>query len=55
MATQKVMTGFYQHWLHDADHPAKAEALRRAQNEVRATPGFEHPRFWAAFQLVGAR
>ena len=28
--------------------------LRRAQEDVRTTPGFEHPRFWAAFQLVGA-
>ncbi len=54
-ATQQLMTGFYQHWLSDADHPSKAEALRRAQNAVRGTPGFEHPRYWAAFQLVGAR
>jgi tetratricopeptide (TPR) repeat protein len=53
-ATQKLMTGFYQHWLRDPDHPSKAEALRRSQEEVRKTPGFEHPRFWAAFQLVGA-
>ena len=35
--------------------PSKAEALRRAQNDVRKIPGFDHPRFWAAFQLVGAR
>jgi CHAT domain-containing protein len=54
-STQKLMTGFYQHWLEDMDHPSKAEALRRSQEEVRRTPGFEHPRFWAAFQLAGAR
>jgi CHAT domain-containing protein len=54
-ATQKLMAGFYRHWLDDPDHPTKAEALRRAQEEVRRTPGFEHPRYWAAFQLVGAR
>jgi Tfp pilus assembly protein PilF len=54
-ATRKLMTGFYQHWLRDPDHPSKAEALRRAQEEVRKTQGFEHPRFWSAFQLVGAR
>jgi CHAT domain-containing protein len=47
------MDRFYQHWLGG---PAigKAEALRRAQEEVSREKGFEHPRFWAAFQLVGA-
>ncbi len=54
-ATDLLMRGFYGHWLEDDDAPSKAEALRRAQEDVRATPGFEHPRFWAAFQLVGAR
>lgn len=53
-ATDLLMRAFYVHWLEDEDGPSKAEALRRAQEEVRATPGFEHPRFWAAFQLVGA-
>ena len=37
-----------------ADRPGKAEALRRAQRDVRAVPRFRAPRFWAAFQLVGA-
>ncbi len=55
VATQKLMIGFYRHWLEDSDQPSKAEALRRSQDEVRKTPGFEHPRYWAAFQLVGAR
>jgi CHAT domain-containing protein len=54
-ATAELMRGFYLHWTEDRDQPSKAEALRRAQAEVRAMPGFEHPRFWAAFQLVGAR
>jgi tetratricopeptide (TPR) repeat protein/CHAT domain-containing protein len=54
-ATELLMKRFYSHWLDDRDHPGKAEALRRAQNEVRQTPGFEHPRYWAGFQLVGAR
>ncbi len=54
-ATGKLMTGFYQHWLRDPDHPSKAEALRRSQEETRKTQGFEHPRFWAGFQLVGAK
>ena len=34
---------------------SKAEALRQAQSDVRSTKGYESPRFWAAFQLVGAR
>jgi tetratricopeptide (TPR) repeat protein len=54
-ATTLLMQRFYSHWLRDPDRPSKAEALRRAQLDVRATPGFESPRYWAAFQLVGAQ
>jgi CHAT domain-containing protein/tetratricopeptide (TPR) repeat protein len=54
-ATQRLMDRFYAHWLEDGDHPSKAEALRRAQDDVRKTRGFESPVYWAAFQLVGAR
>jgi tetratricopeptide (TPR) repeat protein len=54
-ATRRLMDAFYRHWLVDPDHPDKAEALRRAQRDVRTTPGFEHPKYWAGFQLVGAR
>ena len=54
-ATEALMKRFYTHWLRDTDTPTKAEALRRAQEDVRKMPGLEHPRFWAAFQLVGAR
>jgi tetratricopeptide (TPR) repeat protein len=54
-ATQRLIRAFYDHWLEDDDRPTKAEALRRAQSDLRATPAFDHPRFWAAFQLVGAR
>jgi CHAT domain-containing protein/tetratricopeptide (TPR) repeat protein len=52
-ATTQLMKSFYTHWVGGA---SKAEALRRAQGEVRGEPGsrFHHPRFWAAFQLVGA-
>jgi CHAT domain-containing protein len=53
-ATRRLMDRFYGHWLNDADRPTKAEALRRAQEDVRRTKGLEHPRYWAAFQLVGA-
>lgn len=53
VATALLMRRFYAHWLGDADRPGKAEALRRAQADVRATPGYAHPRYWAAFQVVG--
>jgi CHAT domain-containing protein len=53
--TAALMRAFYDHWLEDADAPSKAEALRRAQEDIRTTGGWEHPRFWAAFQLVGAQ
>ncbi len=52
-ATQILMKAFYTHWLEDPDRPGKTRALQRAQQEVRQA-GFEHPRYWAAFQLVGA-
>ena len=41
-------------WLLDFLH-RHPESMRRAQGEVRRAPGFAHPRYWAAFQLVGAR
>jgi CHAT domain-containing protein len=54
LATARLMTSFYRHWIGDRDHPTRAEALRRAQQDVQRSPGLGHPRFWAAFQLVGA-
>jgi CHAT domain-containing protein/Tfp pilus assembly protein PilF len=54
-ATRRLMESFYRHWLRDSNHPSKAAALRLAQEEVRRIPGWEHPRNWAGFQLVGAR
>ena len=54
-ATELLMRRFYTHWLRDPDQPGKAEALRRAQQDVRAVPRFADPRYWAAFQLVGAK
>ena len=54
-ATELLTRRFYEYWL-DVDDPAsKADALAMAQEDVRRTPGFEHPRNWAALQLVGAR
>jgi CHAT domain-containing protein len=53
-ATKMLMQRFYEHWLGDRDTPTKAESLRRAQQDVRRTPRFEHPLYWAGFELVGA-
>jgi CHAT domain-containing protein len=56
-ATALLMDRFYTHWLGPDRQPAKskAEALRQAQIDVRSTKGYESSRYWAAFQLVGAR
>ncbi|MFN8648123.1 MAG: CHAT domain-containing tetratricopeptide repeat protein [Gemmatimonadales bacterium] len=54
-ATAILMQRFYAHWLDDRDQPTPAEALRRAQVDVRNTPGFEAPRYWAPFMVVGGR
>jgi CHAT domain-containing protein len=51
-ATTVLMQNFYQNWLAGGH---RAEALRLAQVAVASIPMFHHPRFWAAFQLVGAR
>jgi hypothetical protein len=53
-ATRILMQRFYTHWLTDRDRPGKAESLRRAQMDV-IEAGYDHPSYWAAFQLVGAR
>ncbi len=53
-ATSLLMQRFYAHWLDDRDRPGKADALRRAQADVRSRPEYREPRYWAAFQLVGA-
>lgn len=53
-ATRALMTSFYGHWLDDKDKPSKSESLRRAQTDVRKVSTFSNPKFWAAFQLVGA-
>jgi CHAT domain-containing protein len=53
VATDLLMRSFYTEWLGGS---TKTEALRNAQKIVRGKPGsrFHHPRYWAAFQLVGA-
>lgn len=52
-ATALLMERFYTHWL-SPEAPGKGEALRRAQQDVRRDARFREPRYWAAFQVVGA-
>lgn len=52
-ATELLMQRFYHHWLEGGGQRTKAQALWRAQNDVRADARFALPRYWAAFQLVG--
>ena len=47
--TNQLMQSFYTNWMSGM---SKAEALQKAQEEVRKT--HPNPRYWAAFQLVGA-
>ena len=59
-ATRALMGAFYTHWLDDRDHPTVAEALRRAQADMRdrKVPSWQaawaKPNAWAAFQVIGA-
>lgn len=50
-ATQKLMVKFYEYYLSGM---SKRDALRAAQTEIRETPGFEDPEYWAAFILLDA-
>jgi CHAT domain-containing protein len=52
-STRLLMRHFYTHLLDDGDRPSRAEALRRAQADVRRVPGYEDPVYWAGFQLIG--
>lgn len=51
-ATTALVTGAFA-GLESPDIGRRAEALRQAMREVRATPGWGHPAYWAAFTLVG--
>lgn len=50
-ATCELMVAFYKHWL---DGETKREALRKAQEELKANPRFALPDYWAAFILLDA-
>lgn len=50
-ATATLMTAFYQHMLQGGLAPAAA--LRQAQLDLRQTPQWQSPYYWAAFTLQG--
>ena len=50
-STAALMTAFYRGLWSEGRSPA--EALRRAQAEVRATPGWEAPLHWAGWVISG--
>ena len=50
-ATAELMAAFYQGYFELDD---KALALQRAMRELRSKPGYDHPRYWAPFIVVGA-
>ncbi len=51
LSTSRLMKQFYTKWRKEG--VPKPEALRQAQKAIKATPGFEHPFYWAAFELIG--
>lgn len=48
-----MMRLFYRH-VTASPRPTAAAALRKAMLDLRATPGYEHPYFWAGFILTGS-
>jgi CHAT domain-containing protein len=50
-ATKELMVAFYQNYLASGN---KAIALQFAMQKVRSIPKYAHPRYWAAFVMVGA-
>jgi CHAT domain-containing protein len=49
-ATQALFERFYEGVAAGA---SPADALAKAAREVRGSPGWEHPYYWAAFQVSG--
>lgn len=50
-ATKELMVAFYRNYLASGH---KAIALQFAMQKVRSIPKYAHPRYWAAFVMVGA-
>ncbi|HYI49485.1 MAG TPA: CHAT domain-containing protein [Allosphingosinicella sp.] len=51
-ATRLLMTTAFDA-IHATNGRDRGEAVRRAMQRVRRTPSFAHPRYWAAFTLIG--
>jgi len=51
-ATADLMVAFYRRYLMEGED--KTRALQLATREVRATRGYDQPRYWAPFILIGA-
>jgi CHAT domain-containing protein len=49
-ASSELVVGFYQEMGNAG--VSKAEALRRAQQRMLGSPGFEHPFYWASFMVI---
>lgn len=49
-STEKLMDAFYRHL---AQGTTKADALRRAQAELRVRKAYAHPFYWAPFVVIG--
>lgn len=51
-ATAQLMQTFYEGWLKEG--LTKSQALEKAKEKVRTTPGWSNPRYWAPFILLDA-
>jgi CHAT domain-containing protein len=49
----QLMTQFYELLDNNSEAGGKPAALMLAQQQLRATKGYEHPYYWAPFVLVG--
>jgi CHAT domain-containing protein len=56
-STTQLMLAFHRTIAPEAARPGpirgKAEALRRAAIELIHTPGYQHPFYWAGFEMLG--
>lgn len=49
-STALLMESFYKNWLKGMTKP---EALRQAQTQLKKMPQYQHPFYWAAFEMIG--
>lgn len=49
-STATLMENFYKNWSMGMSKP---EALRQAQITLKKMPGYEHPYYWAPFEMIG--